>query len=127
MKASLISPFTLSVSIFALPVPQDTSSTPSTIQNATAGSVLASLSDLDRSVMGVKRQNGGGPPNSPLNALLAAVGTLPIVGAATQDIGDLLTTVEATLAAALGIQTTENEAGCTAMTVIFARGTTEPG
>jgi hypothetical protein len=70
---------------------------------------------------------GGGAPNSPLNVLLAAVGKIPIVGKELTAIGDVLTSIETALAQDLNVQTTQNEVGCTAMTVIFARGTTEPG
>lgn len=69
--------------------------------------------------------------SNPFNALLAEAANLPGIGTAITDISGALTTFEAGAAAALDIQTTQNDltagAGCKDMTVIFARGTTEPG
>jgi cutinase len=69
--------------------------------------------------------------SNPFNALLAEAANLPGIGTAITDISGALTTFEAGAAAALDVQTTQNEltagAGCKDMTVIFARGTTEPG
>jgi len=54
---------------------------------------------------------------------------LPIVDAAITELTGILTDFEQLLADSLDIQTTENELGgtCTEYTIIFARGTTEPG
>ncbi|RDW72922.1 hypothetical protein BP6252_06829 [Coleophoma cylindrospora] len=93
---------------------------PDNSTNATTGGVTPAA-------FGKSSGNGGGPPNSPLNVLLAAVGKFPIVGKELKVVGDVLTGLEAALAKVLNVQTTENEAGCTSLTVIFARGTTEPG
>lgn len=119
MKSPLLTQLLLGIATLAspIPVPQDVGSDATTSQNTTAvvgGGELAG---------GI----GGGPPNSLINALLTQVGKLPIINKELKVIGDLLTTVEAALAKALAVDTTESENGCTAMTVIFARGTTEPG
>lgn len=139
MKACTLSLLVLSASIVAFPVqqPRDVSSTPVPIDNATTVSVpdtsppadpaASSLIDPDGFGKGGKGGKGSGGGNTPLNALLSAVAKFPIVGAALDTIGGLLTDLETTLAVALNVQTTQQEAGCTAMTVIFARGTTEPG
>jgi cutinase len=60
-------------------------------------------------------------------ALLLA--DLPILDAPITELTSVLTDFEQLLADALDIQTTENELGgaCTKYTIIFARGTTEPG
>jgi cutinase len=60
-------------------------------------------------------------------ALLLA--DLPEIDAPINDVTGVLTDFEELLADALDIQTTENELGgpCTEYTIIFARGTTEPG
>ena len=68
------------------------------------------------------------PQSSPINGLLAALGNTPIIGADVTALSSLLTTFEQGLATILNVETTENgSAGCAPMTVIFARGTTEPG
>lgn len=72
-------------------------------------------------------------PSNPINAILAALVNLPIIGQAVNGISDALTTFEQDLAVATGTQTTENDpegassASCAPMSVVFARGTTEPG
>lgn len=124
MKAVLASLILLCASTIASPIarPQDAAPDVATKQNTT---VSADPDGFGHGKGGGGA--GGGAPNSPLNVLLAAVGKLPVIGVELKVIGDLLTTVEATLAKTLGVDTTESESGCTAMTVIFARGTTEPG
>lgn len=68
------------------------------------------------------------PDSSPINGLLAALVGSPIIGADVTAISGALTTFEAGLATTLNVDTTQNGgSGCVAMTVIFARGTTEPG
>lgn len=128
----------LSASIVALPVHQtrDLSSTPASIDNATtipvpdapppANSASSSLLEPDSFGRGGKGGKGGGSSTG-LNALLSAIIKIPIIGAAVDTIGDVLISLETSLARALNVDTTQQESGCTAMTVIFARGTTEPG
>jgi cutinase len=66
--------------------------------------------------------------SNPINGFLAGLGMIPIIGQSVTAISDILTTFESTLATVLNVDTTENAAaGCKDMTVIFARGTTEPG
>jgi hypothetical protein len=68
------------------------------------------------------------PQSSPINGLLAALVNSPIIGADVTTLSSTLTTFEQGLATTLNVDTTENGgAGCAPMTVIFARGTTEPG
>jgi cutinase len=62
-----------------------------------------------------------------INMILAGVGKLPGVGQSIDAISGVLTKFEATLATTLKVDTTEDNTACAAMTVIFARGTTEPG
>lgn len=65
-----------------------------------------------------------------LNVLLLSLTQIPCLGAAVQDITKLLTLSLATVATLTGTQTTQNglsSGTCAAMTVIFARGTCEPG
>lgn len=69
--------------------------------------------------------------SNPLNPLLAGLVNLPFIGQSVNTISTGLTTLETGLAAATGTDITQDglSAGgkCAAMTVIFARGTTEPG
>ena len=66
--------------------------------------------------------------SSPINGLLAALGKSPIIGADVTALSGVLTTFEQGLATTLNVDTTQSGvARCTPMTVIFARGTTEPG
>jgi cutinase len=68
--------------------------------------------------------------NTPLNAFLAVLlDYLPTVDGTFNSVGEVLTVFENLLALLTGEQTTYNQLGgaCTAYTVIFARGTTEPG
>jgi len=62
-----------------------------------------------------------------LNRILVAVGNLPGVGESVTAISGVLTSFEAGLATTLKVDTSEDNTACAAMTVIFARGTTEPG
>lgn len=62
-----------------------------------------------------------------LNMILAGIGKIPAIGTSISAISGVLTTFEAGLAAALNVQTSEDGTNCATMTVIFARGTTEPG
>jgi cutinase len=67
---------------------------------------------------------------TPLNAFLdLLLDYLPAVDGTINAVAGILTTFEAFLAALTGEQTTYNELGntCKPYTVIFARGTTEPG
>lgn len=100
--------------VFAGPVPQDAQAQASntTMVAAAAASTAAQTADA----------------SNPINGLLAGLGMVPIIGESVTAISGVLTAFEATLATALNVDTTENAgSGCTAMTVIFARGTTEPG
>jgi hypothetical protein len=95
-------------SVYAVPVPQDTQ----------AGNTTAISTDPH-----------GSSSSNPINGLLAGV-MIPIIGASVTAISNsnVLTTFEAGLAATLNVQTAQTGAtGCEDMTVIFARGTTEPG
>ena len=94
-------------SVYAVPVPQDTQ----------AGNTTAISTDPH-----------GSSSSNPINGLLAGVVMIPIIGASVTAISNVLTTFEAGLAVTLNVQTTQTGAtGCKDMTVIFARGTTEPG
>ncbi len=64
-----------------------------------------------------------------LNSFLAQIGLLFPFSGLIQDVSGLLTAGEAALAAIFGTTTTQNglSGSCGAITVIFARGTTEPG
>ncbi|RQM05649.1 hypothetical protein DH86_00003452, partial [Scytalidium sp. 3C] len=67
---------------------------------------------------------------TPLNAFLAELEKdLPALAGSITDVSGILTDFEVGLADATGEQTTYNQLGqpCTEYTVIFARGTTEPG
>jgi hypothetical protein len=71
-----------------------------------------------------------GKRNTALNAFLAVLlDYLPTIDSTIQSVGEVLTVFENLLAILTGEQTTYNQLGgaCTAYTVIFARGTTEPG
>jgi hypothetical protein len=70
---------------------------------------------------------GGAGGDNLINSILLAVGNLPGIGGAIDTLSAGLTTLEQGLATALGIQTEEDQLSCAAMSVIFARGTTEPG
>lgn len=64
-----------------------------------------------------------------INAFLAEIALLFPFSGLISDISGLLTAAEQTLAAFFSTQTTQNglSGSCGAVTVIFARGTTEPG
>jgi cutinase len=64
-----------------------------------------------------------------INSLLAEIALLCPFSGIISDISGLLATAEQTLASLFGIQTTQNglSGSCGAVTVIFARGTTETG
>ena len=70
-------------------------------------------------------------PSGLLNQFLQMISTLPEGAAALDAAGKLLTPLQQTLADAVGIDTTrddlEQNVSCADVTVIFARGTTEPG
>lgn len=71
---------------------------------------------------------GGKGGSNPVNGLLAAAGMVPGIGESINALSGTITQFEVVLAQSLNVQTTENAGGaCRAMTVIFARGTTEPG
>jgi cutinase len=55
------------------------------------------------------------------------VAKLPGIGQSITAISGALTSFETTIGAVLHVDETENGGACTAMAVIFARGTTEPG
>jgi Cutinase len=105
---------TVFVCVYASPVPQDAQAPNRAIAAAPAASTAAQTTDA----------------SNPIGGLLADLDMIPIIGQSVTAISDVLTTVESTLATALNFDTTENSdgaAGCKDMTVIFARGTTEPG
>ena len=52
---------------------------------------------------------------------------IPIIGASISAVSDVITTYEAVLAKTLNVNTSSSETNCAAMTIIFARGTTESG
>lgn len=70
-------------------------------------------------------------PSGPLNQFLRIISTLPAGAAALDAVGLLLTPLQQALADSVDIDTTENDltrnAACADITVVFARGTTEPG
>ncbi|KAL1597154.1 hypothetical protein SLS60_008736 [Paraconiothyrium brasiliense] len=72
-----------------------------------------------------------GFPSGPLNEFLRLISTLPEGAAALDAVGLILTPLQQGLADAVGIQTTRDDlaqnASCADVTVVFARGTTEPG
>lgn len=108
----LVAFITIFVCVYAGPVPQDAQATDRTIAAAPAANTAAQTADA----------------SNPINGLLAGIGMIHIIGQSITAISDVLTTFESTLATVLNVDTTENAAaGCKDMTVIFARGTTEPG
>ncbi|KAH7093019.1 cutinase [Paraphoma chrysanthemicola] len=72
-----------------------------------------------------------GFPSGPLNQLLRLFSTLPQGAVALDAVGKIITPLTQVLADSKGIETTRNDlangAPCAAVTVVFARGTTEPG
>lgn len=70
-------------------------------------------------------------PSGPLNQFLRIISTLPAGAAALDAVGLVLTPLQQGLADSVGIDTTEDDlednAACADITIIFARGTTEPG
>ncbi|PVI02981.1 carbohydrate esterase family 5 protein [Periconia macrospinosa] len=70
-------------------------------------------------------------PAGPLNQFLRIISTLPEGSAALDAVGKGLTPLQQSLADKVGIVTTRNDqaknASCADVTVVFARGTTEPG
>lgn len=62
-----------------------------------------------------------------INMIAAGISALPGIGQSVTAVSGVLTLYEASLAKLTHTDTTESESGCTAMAVIFARGTTEPG
>jgi cutinase len=70
-------------------------------------------------------------PAGPLNMFLRMISTLPQGSAALDAAAKILTPLQVVLAQAVNIETTHNDlaqnAPCADMTLIFARGTTEPG
>jgi len=98
--------------VYAAPVPQDAQTSNTTMAQAAAASTAA--------------QTAGA--SNPINGLLAGLGMVPIIGQSITAISGVLTAFESALATTLNVDTTQNGAsGCKDMTVIFARGTTEPG
>jgi len=118
MKYSyIISLLPFSLSVFSSPLPQTTDATSNSIATAQAG-------QASNGVFGRQGLSSG----NLLNTLLAEIGNLPGIGGAITALSAVLTTFEQDIATLLGVQTTQNDGtGCKAMSVIFARGTTEPG
>ncbi|KAL0944833.1 cutinase [Colletotrichum truncatum] len=69
--------------------------------------------------------------SGPLNQFLRIISTLPAGAAALDAVGKILTPLQQGLAESAGLETTANDlernSACADITVIFARGTTEPG
>ncbi|KAL5392902.1 hypothetical protein DPSP01_000597 [Paraphaeosphaeria sporulosa] len=70
-------------------------------------------------------------PSGPLNQFLRLISSLPQGAAALDAVGKVLTPLQQGLADAVGIDTTKDDlaqsTSCADVTVVFARGTTEPG
>ena len=70
-------------------------------------------------------------PSGPLNMFLRMISTLPQGAAALDASAKILTPFQEVLAKAAGVETKQNDLAqntpCANVTVIFARGTTEPG
>ena len=70
-------------------------------------------------------------PKGPLNQFLRIISTLPPGEKALDAVGKVLTPLQQLLATSAGLDTTRDDltenAPCADVTVIFARGTTEPG
>lgn len=70
-------------------------------------------------------------PSGPLNQFLRLISTLPEGAVALDALGKILTPLQQGLADTVGIDTTRDNlaknAACADVTVVFARGTTEPG
>ncbi|OHW96995.1 cutinase [Colletotrichum incanum] len=70
-------------------------------------------------------------PSGPLNMFLRMISSLPAGAAALDSAGKILTPLQQGLADSVGIDTVRDDmaqnAACTDITVVFARGTTEPG
>jgi hypothetical protein len=70
-------------------------------------------------------------PSGPLNQFLRLISTLPEGAQALDALGKVLTPLSQLLADSVGIDTTRDDlarnASCADVTVVFARGTTEPG
>ena len=115
MHTSLsISLVTIFGCVFAVPVPvpQDAQASNTAMAEASAASTAAQTAAA----------------SNPINGLLAGLVMVPIIGQSVSAISGVLTDFESVLAKTLNVDTTEDGAsGCKDMTVIFARGTTEPG
>lgn len=114
MHTSLVSftAITISGCVYAAPVPQDAQASNTTMVAATAASTAAQIADA----------------SNPINGLLAGLGMVPIIGQSVTTISGVLTDFESVLAKTLNVDVTENGVSrCKDMTVVFARGTTEPG
>jgi hypothetical protein len=98
--------------VYAVPIPQDAQAGNTTMIAAAAAASSAQTADA----------------SNPINGLLAGLGMVPIIGQSVTAISSVLTDFEGVLAKTLNVDVTENGvSGCKDMTVIFARGTTEPG
>ncbi|KXJ85012.1 cutinase, partial [Microdochium bolleyi] len=108
-------------------VPVDAAPAFTDVKGTTGQTAAAQFLDL--------RQDIPGPlakfPRRPLNALLRMFSSLPAGERALDATRKLLTPLQQGLARAVGIETTRDDmaqnAPCSDVTVIFARGTTEPG
>jgi len=101
--------------VYSVPVPQDAQASNTTMAIAAAAAAASTAVQTAAA-------------SNPINGLLAGLGMVPIIGQSVTAISSVLTDFEGVLAKNLNIDVTENGvSGCKDMTVIFARGTTEPG
>ncbi|KAH8723270.1 cutinase, partial [Phaeosphaeriaceae sp. PMI808] len=102
---------------------------------ASDGLMAEQSSEIDNSLDLSPRQTIPGPlamfPSGPLNQFLRILSSLPAGAGALDAAGKILTPLQQRLARSASIDTGKDDlvqnAPCADMTVIFARGTTEPG
>ncbi|KAH7362644.1 cutinase [Plectosphaerella cucumerina] len=99
--------------------------------------IIEARQAMESSLALMQRQNIDIPeglaqfPSGPLNMFLRLISSLPVGERALDAVGKILTPLQQRLADAAGVETTRDDlatnAPCADVTVIFARGTTEPG